>query len=83
MLSQWMQTCRTTRGCPDQNYFTSRQIFTTTTSEMTFPQLPAPGHAHRGPENHTVTVVLLDRDGHRKGESAWYVDFKVKRPGKS
>ena len=76
------QACKTTAGCPDQSYFTSRQIFTTTKSEMTFPQLPKPRGHVRGPENHTVTVVLLDDTGHRVGESAWYVDFKVKRGAK-
>jgi hypothetical protein len=76
------QTCKTTPGCPDPSYFTSRQIFSTDESEMTFKQLPAPGHAHRGPENHTVTVVLLDHTGQRVGESAWYVDFTLKRQAK-
>ena len=73
------ESCQPRTGCPDESYFTSRQIFTTTKSEMTFAQLPKPGSHYRGPENHTVTVVLLDADGHRVGESAWYVDFKVHR----
>ena len=28
---------------------------------------------------HEVTVVLVDRTGHRVGESAWYVDFRLRQ----
>jgi hypothetical protein len=75
------RACRANQGCPNEEYFTSRQVFTTTKPEMTFPQLPKPA-SHRGPETHTMTVVLLDRAGHRIGESAWYVDFKLRRENK-
>lgn len=72
------RACRADQGCPNQDYFTTRQVFTTEQPQITFQQMPKPG-AHRGPETHTVTVVLLDGSGHRVGESAWYVDFKVHR----
>ena len=75
------QSCRASDGCPGPDYFTTRQIFTTEQPELTFRQLPKPG-SHHGPETHTVTVVLLDSSGHRVGESAWYVDFKLQRPSR-
>lgn len=71
-------SCRADQGCPNQEYFTSRQIFTTEHPEITFEQLPKP-RTHHGPETHTVTVVLFDGSGRRIGESAWYVDFHLTR----
>ena len=71
-------SCRPSEGCPNEQYFTSRQVFTTTQPQLTFDQLPKPA-SHRGAETHTITVVLLDGSGRRIGESAWYVDFKVHR----
>ena len=75
------RSCRADDGCPNNEYFTTRQVFTSTEPQMTFAQLPKPGQ-HHGPENHTITVVLLDGSGHRIGESAWYVDFKLRRDAK-
>src|SRR3954454_21953149 len=72
------RACRAADGCPNAEYFTTRWIFTSTQPEMTFNQLPRPGR-HHGPETHTIIVVLLDGSGHRVGESAWYVDFKLHR----
>src|SRR3954452_15828203 len=72
------RACRAADGCPNAEYFTTRWVFTSTQPEMTFNQLPRPGR-HHGPETHTIIVVLLDGSGHRVGESAWYVDFKLHR----
>ena len=77
-LSRNDRSCRASAGCPDIEYFTTRQVFTSTQPQMTFGQLPQPGR-HHGPEQHTITVVLLDGTGHRVGESAWSVDFKLHR----
>ena len=72
------RSCRTVATCPDEQYLADRHVFTTTTPEITFDQLPLPAF-HKGLEDHTITVVLLDGTGHRVGESAWYVDFRLRR----
>ena len=76
--------CRRSPGCPDARYFGQRGIHTTTDSEITFNALPiAPGvDVDRGdPDFHEVTLVLLDADGKRIGESAWAIIFEVQRGG--
>jgi hypothetical protein len=76
--------CRESSTCPDARYFRQRGIHTTTGTEITFPTLPiAPGvDLDRGdPDIHEVTVVLLDDEGRRIGESAWSITFEVQRGG--
>lgn len=74
--------CRNTPGCPDTEYLTDRGIHTTTETEITFDRLPiAPGvDLERGQRDfHEVTVVLLNEDGGRLGESAWWIIFEIDR----
>ncbi len=73
------RTCRPADGCPDAEYLAARNIYTTTDTSITFEQLPRPSDRNRK-ERHEVTVVLLDPSGRRIGESAFFVDFTVKRP---
>jgi hypothetical protein len=78
--------CRKSQTCPDARYLRQRGIHTTTESEMTFGSLPiAPGvDLERGdPDFHEVTLVLLDEEGVRIGESAWALTFEVDREGAS
>lgn len=78
--------CRKSPGCPDERYLRQRGIHTSTSSEMTFGALPvAPGvDLERGdPDFHEVTLVLLDQDGVRVGESAWAIIFEVDRGAQS
>ena len=77
-------TCRADEGCPDEKYLRQRGIYTTTGTEISFPNLPiAPGvDIDRGdPDFHDITIVLLDTDGRRIGESAWATIFEVRRGG--
>jgi hypothetical protein len=72
--------CRADAGCPDADYLAAHEVFTTSDTEYTFENLPAPAHPDsRQPERHRVTIVLLDSTGHRIGESAWSVEFTVRR----
>lgn len=72
------RTCRATEGCPSTDYLSRRRVFTTTDPSITFEHLPLPA-SHKGVEDHTVTIVLLDGAGRRIGESAWHVDFRYRR----
>jgi hypothetical protein len=72
--------CRDDPRCPDAGYLAAHQVFTTTATEYTFESLPAPSDRDsRQPERHRVTIVLLDGTGHRIGESAWTVEFTLRR----
>ena len=76
--------CRKSASCPDARYLRQRGIHTTTETEMTFPSLPlAPGVDLDGgdPDFHEVTIVLLDEQGVRIGESAWAIIFEIDREG--
>lgn len=73
-------SCRQTHGCPDKKYLADRGIFTTANSYFTVRALPpAPGvELDRGDADiHNVTLVLLDGEGRRIGESAWSTYFEV------
>jgi hypothetical protein len=74
--------CRPADGCPDAEYLADRNIYSTTATEIVFRQLPRPS-SKKGKERHQVTIVLLDADGRRIGESAFHVDFTLNRKGSS
>jgi hypothetical protein len=74
------RSCRASDGCPDAEYFAARHVFSTTRTQITFDQLPRPSRTNQK-ERHSVTIVLLDASGRRIGESAFEVDFTVKRKG--
>lgn len=71
-------TCKRDPACPDEDYFTVRGIHTTSDTSFTITRLPRPIDSNRR-ELHEVTVVLLDPDGVRIGESAWTIEFEVVR----
>jgi hypothetical protein len=76
--------CQKSPDCPNERYLRRKGIHTTTASEITFGSLPiAPGvDLERGdPDFHEVTIVLLDENGARVGESAWAAIFEVAREG--
>lgn len=73
-------SCRRSEGCPDRGYLEERGVYTTTATHLTVTALPpAPGvELDRGePDIHDVIVVLLDGEGRRIGESAWWQTFEV------
>lgn len=71
-------SCRAADGCPDEEYFAQRGIYTAADTEFTIDLLPRPTDENRR-EIHEVTVVLLDGKGARIGESAWAIEFEVER----
>lgn len=68
--------CRRLPGCPDEAWLNARNIYTTRTTSLTIRVLPdTRDERDTGREPHEVTIVMLDSDGRRKGESAFFVDF--------
>jgi len=73
--------CLHQAGCPDPAYLAARQIYITTNLGLTLGQIPSiPGDAE-AVQLHTVTVVLMDTNGHRIGESAWELDLRMRKVG--
>lgn len=70
--------CREADGCPDEDYLTALGIYTTTETELTLEQLSLNATDGRR-ERHRATIVLLDAEGHRIGESAFEVAFDIDR----
>ena len=72
--------CLATPGCPSKRYIEDHDTYSTTHTSFTLKQLPDLT-AYQGHELHEVTVVMLDGQGVRLGEQAWYVDFTYDRKG--
>lgn len=73
------RSCHRSAGCPDADYFATRGIYQTDQTHLTFEQLPRLSTGAGQKERHHLTVVLLDDAGHRVGESAFEVEFTVRR----
>jgi hypothetical protein len=74
-------TCKRDPKCPDTSYLEQREIYTTTDLAMTLPQIPNVVGDKGKVQHHAVTVVLMDTSGHRIGESAWELDFRIPKVG--
>jgi len=77
-------SCRPEAGCPDEDYLAARGVYITTQTEFHVERLaPTPGiNVSRGePDRHDVTIILLDGQGRRIGESVWTQPFEVVREG--
>lgn len=74
--------CRRTPGCVDAGYLADRGVYTTTEDFVTLRQV-SNLNSYQSVQTHEVTVVILDSAGKRIGESAWYLDFRMRRLGAS
>jgi hypothetical protein len=72
--------CVATPGCPDKQYLADHDTYAVTGTSFTLRQLPDLD-AYHGHELHEVTIVMLDGEGLRVGEQAWFVDFRYDREG--
>lgn len=72
--------CRTAPGCPDRQWLADRGIFVTDTPSLAVETLEDRRRNNRTKDRHEVTIVLLDRNGRRVGESAFVREFIVDRP---
>lgn len=70
--------CKRDPRCPDVGRLKDRGVLLTADDHVTIDVLPATGEG-RGDELHFVNVVLLDGQGRRSGESAWYLPFTSRR----
>jgi len=69
-------SCRTDHSCGSAQYLATRGIHVTTATNLTVDQVYSDARDHR-PQWHTVTIVFLDGNGRRVGESAFRRDFKL------
>lgn len=74
--------CLRTPGCPNPTYLAARGVYTTTQTSLTLSNIP-PVNSYQQIQLHEVTIVLLNTDGRRIGESAWYIDFRLSQGGGS
>jgi hypothetical protein len=74
-------SCKRDPKCPDATYLEQHEVYTTTQLSMTLPQIPNVVGDKEKIQHHTVTVVLMDTSGHRIGESAWQLDFRIPKVG--
>lgn len=71
-------TCNRTPGCPDLDYLRDRYVFLTKSTSLTLDVVPSRGGQRTGAkESHEATIVLVDAEGRRMGESAYTVEFFV------
>ena len=69
--------CTAAPSCPDSQYLADHHVFLTDQRMIEITDVPHDtGDDQR--RLHEVTVVLLDEQGRRIGESAWTVSFKVR-----
>jgi hypothetical protein len=74
------RVCRSTPGCPDDQWFNAHGVYLTTATSYQFAELADLGSRHAR-DTHEVTIVLLDPQGRRQNESAFSVTFAVDRSG--
>ncbi|HVF76452.1 MAG TPA: hypothetical protein VM938_15555 [Acidimicrobiales bacterium] len=72
------RACETTPGCPDDKWFNSHDVYRVSGTSLTLERLPFV-RAKGDTEEHTITIVLVDPQGHRIGESAFTRTVKVAR----
>ena len=70
--------CKESAGCPDEAYLAGQNAYSTTDTTFELARLPELTR-DRTREAHEVTIVLLDGLGRRIGESAFRVEFQVRR----
>jgi len=72
-------SCNSTPGCPDVSYLADRFVYVTDTTSVTVDALPAPIAASRSTigDLHQATIVLIDGNGRRIGETAYTVEFRA------
>jgi hypothetical protein len=72
--------CNRTPRCPDVQYLRDRFVFLTDRTSVRLDVLPEKGSDEResARDRHEATIITVDAKGHRIGEAAWTVEFRVK-----
>lgn len=75
------ESCLRSQGCPDEIYLSDHGIRLTQETTLTIDALRdmRPVDRPSAPDNHTITIVLLNGRSERIGESARSVDLIVER----
>lgn len=68
--------CQRDPTCPDEKYLADHGIYATTQTSYTLTSVPDLPTKERV-QLHTVTIVVLDTESRRTGESAWHVEFRL------
>jgi len=77
------QSCERDPKCPDADYLLAHGVITTTATSLRLPLISnLPGDTEKV-QGHAITIVLMDTTGHRIGESAWELDFRLPKVGLS
>ena len=71
--------CHERAVCPDAAWLADHEVFVTRSSSIVIDRLPDRRGNKRGTDRHQLTIVLLDDDGTRRGESAFVREFIVER----
>ena len=75
-------SCERNPKCPDNGYLAAHGVFVTTVTSLHLPLIPNVAGTAKV-QQHAITVVLMNTAGHRIGESAWELDFRLPRVGLS
>lgn len=70
------ESCQRDPSCPDAEFLAIRDVYLTDRPEITIERVRRRDEERRR-EIHVVTVVLLDADGRRMGESAFSREVQV------
>jgi hypothetical protein len=73
--------CLHAPGCPDEAYLEARMVYTTRVPSLTVEHVPPLRGSAERVQLHTITVVLMDTDGRRIGESSWALDVRMRKVG--
>ena len=68
--------CEDNPGCPDKAYLEAEGVYTTYEPTVTLELVKALSSKEKI-QLHQVTVILLDSEGRRIGEHAWFRQFKL------
>lgn len=72
------ESCKREPKCPDARYLAERGVYTTAKTTFELQTVPALD-SNETVQLHEATVVLLDSGGHRIGEAAWHIPFKLEK----
>jgi hypothetical protein len=74
-------TCAHSTLCLSKSYLAGEQVYTTTKDQLVLPQVADISGNQQSTQFHTATVILMNTAGHRIGESAWSIEFKMHAAG--
>lgn len=71
--------CHAEPECPDAQWLASNDVYITDGTRLVIERLPDLRATERAKDRHDVSIVLLDADGRRLGESVFTREFIVER----